>query len=87
MTEPHNPHLRAALMEVIENQLRDGAPMETRKTLARLMALGFTRERAMELIGCVLTAEMFDMQKAKETYNESRYLSRLQALPEMPWEG
>jgi hypothetical protein len=37
-----NPALRAAIMEVVENQLRDNTPSETRPTLARLMGQGYS---------------------------------------------
>lgn len=85
MTQPpHNPHLRGHLLEVVENQLRDGTPPETAATLARLIEQGDSRERAIELIACVLVTEIFDVLKNRGTYDEARYTAALRRLPEMP---
>ena len=81
-----NPHLRRAILEVVENQLRDGTPPETRATLERLMGDGRSREEAVQLIGCVVTTEIFDVLKNREPYNETRYVAALRALPRLPWE-
>ena len=34
----YNPHLKAAILEVVENLIRDDDPSETRQTLERLLA-------------------------------------------------
>jgi hypothetical protein len=85
--EPVNPNLRRVLLEVVDNQLRDNTPPETRVTLARLISEGFSRDRAIELIACVVTSEIFDVLKSGQLYDEDRYLAGLRALPQMPWEG
>ena len=84
--QPFNPHLQRAILEVVENQLRDGTPPETRSTLERLMADGRSREEAVKLIGCVVSTEIFDVLKNQEPYNETRYVAALRALPKLPWE-
>jgi hypothetical protein len=35
-----NPHLAAAILEIVDTQLRDGTPKETRQTFDRLLAGG-----------------------------------------------
>ena len=35
-----NPHLKAAILEVVDNQIRDNDPPETKKTFNRLMKEG-----------------------------------------------
>jgi len=85
--QPHSPELRRALLEIVENQLRDGIPPETRVTLDRLITEGFSRERALELIACVVSSEIFDILKSGQPYDEGSYLAGLRALPQMPWEG
>src|SRR5262249_44491841 len=80
MGEAPNPRLRRALLEVVENQLRDGTPPETRQTLDRLMAAGHARERAVELIACVVSSEVFDVLRSGKPYDEARYLAGLRAL-------
>jgi hypothetical protein len=84
--QPTNPELRRVLLEIVHNQLREGNPPETRTTLERLMAEGFTREHALELIACVVSAEIFDVLKNNQLYQETRYLSGLRALPRLPWD-
>ncbi len=84
--KPHNPELRRALLEVVENQLRDGSPPETRTTLDRLLRDGFSRDQALELIACVVSSEIFDVLKSGRPYQEARYLAGLRALPALPWE-
>ena len=84
---PQNPELRRALLEVVDNQLRDGNPPETRATLERLLAEGFSREQALDLIACVVCSEIFDVLKSGRPYEEGRYLAGLRGLPRMPWEG
>ena len=71
----------------MDNQLRDNTPPETRLTLERLIAEGHSRERAVELIACVVTSEIFDIMKKGEVFDEARYVAALRALPKLPWEG
>jgi hypothetical protein len=46
-----NLHLQQAILEVVENQLRANDPPETRQTLDRLLASGYSRKDAIKLIG------------------------------------
>lgn len=77
---------QAAILEIIENQIRDNSPREVRPTLKRLLSEGQTKEEAMKLIGCVVAVEMFEIMKYKKPFNESRYVENLSKLPEMPWQ-
>ena len=80
-----NPYLRAAIMEVIENQLRNNVPPQTRQTFRRLIEAGYSEEEAKRLIGCVVSAEIFDVLKKNEPFNLERFVKALNKLPEMPW--
>ena len=51
-----NPHLKAVILEVVDNQLRANKPPETRSTLERLIKEGYSKEEAKKLIGCVVTS-------------------------------
>ena len=84
--QPYNPALRRALFEIVDNQLRDGTPPETRLTLQRLIGDGLSRKAARELIACVVSAEIFDVLKSGQPYQADRYLAGLRALPRLPWE-
>jgi hypothetical protein len=86
MDEAPNPHLRRAILEVVDNQLRDDTPPETKMTLDRLIAEGHTRTAAIELIACVVSTEIFQVLKSRRPYDNASYVAALQALPRLPWE-
>jgi len=77
---------RAALVETVENQLRDNSPPVTRLTLARLQAEGYSRNDAVHLIVCVLSAEIFEMLEVKRVFDAAHYASLLEALPQLPYD-
>jgi hypothetical protein len=81
-----NPRLKRALLDIVNNQLRDGTPPETAETFARLQAEGYTPQEAKEMIACVVTSEVFDIMKNNQVYDEARYVKALKALPKMPWD-
>jgi len=79
-----NPLLKATILEVVDNQLRANDPPETRLTLERLIREGHSKQEAKELIGCVVTSEIFDIMKSKEEFNPARYRAALARLPQLP---
>ena len=81
-----NPDLRAAIMEVIENQLRNNDPPETGQTFKRLIQAGHSEKEAKRLIACVVSAEILDVLKKNEPFNLDRFIKGLNKLPAMPWE-
>lgn len=81
-----NPALRAAILEVVDNQLRDDTPPEARQTLERLVQMGYTREGARELIATAVITEIFEVMKEGRPYDEARYLAALARLPTLPWD-
>jgi hypothetical protein len=87
---PKQPYYRvlcAAIREVVDNQLRDGTPPETRATLKRLMADGIPEQEARELIARVVSTEILDVLKSGQPYQVERYVAGLRALPRLPWEN
>ena len=84
MTDPEIT--RAAIFEIIENQMRDDTPPETKQTYDRLIADGHSREETMKLIGCAVSSEIFDVLKQQQPFNQDRYVAALQSLPELPWD-
>ena len=76
-----------AIIEVIENQLRDNKPPETKRTLKRLMSMGESRENAIRYVACALSVEIFEAMKNHSPYNEERYIKNLKALPTLPDDG
>lgn len=77
---------RATLVEAVENQLRDNTPPITRLTLARLQSEGYSRNDAVHLIVCVLSAEIFEMLEVKRVFDVPHYASLLEALPQLPYD-
>jgi hypothetical protein len=84
MSKPDPTILRAAILEVVENQLRDNTPPESKQTFERLVAEGLDVEEAKRLIGVVVVHEIFNVLKRGETYNPVRYIAALKRLPKLP---
>ena len=77
-----NPALTAAILEVVDTQLRENTPPETRQTFDRLVTAGYAPEDVRRLIGNVVAQEIFYVLQRGEVYNEQRYLAALHGLPE-----
>lgn len=86
MSKPNPAVVRAAILEVVENQLRDGKPPETKQTYQRLVAEGHSEEEAKRLIAVVVTSEIFDVLKHKKPYDEARFIAALRQLPKLPYD-
>jgi len=79
-----NKRLNKAIHEVVENQLRDLNPPETKETFDRLIEEDYSEEEARTLIGYVVASEIFDILKYMKPYNHERYVEALRRLPELP---
>jgi hypothetical protein len=84
--EKTNPYLRAAFLEVVDNQLRDNDPPETKETLDRLKAEGYSAEDAKLLIAQAVVVEAYTIIKTKAPFNRERFVRNLMALPQEPKE-
>ena len=84
LTEKHI-ELQKAILKVVDKQLKTNHPKETRETLQRLMAEGYTEKQAMDLIGHVVASEIISVIADGKRYDEIRYITALHALPELPW--
>ena len=78
-----NPHLKSAILEVVDNQLQANDPPETRQTFDRLISEGYFEEEAKKLIGCIVTSEIFDVLKKQEPFNPERFAKALNDLPKL----
>jgi hypothetical protein len=81
-----NPKAKAAILEVVENQIRDNTPPETRETYNRLLKQGYSDEEARELIGAIVSSQIYEVLKHQRPYDQSSYIKALRQLPELPWE-
>jgi hypothetical protein len=84
--QEYNPHLQAAIFQVVDNQMAAGDPPETKQTFERLLGEGFSRKDAKKLIGQAVCVEIYRIGKYKEVFNRERYLRNLRNLPEAPEE-
>ncbi len=77
-----NPHLKAAILEVVENQLRENNPPETRQTFERLLATGYSLQEAMEMIGSAVVGEIWAVLKENKPYDAVRFREALKKVLE-----
>jgi len=81
-----NPRLKESFLEVVENQIRDNDPPETRATLKRLISKGISEDNAKMYIAQAVCVEVWDTLANQRTFNQDRYLRNLKNLPEEPQE-
>src|SRR2546422_2788788 len=75
-----NPHLKAAILEVIENQIHTGDPPETQQTLERLLVAGSLRKQDIEMIGSALVEEIWAILHDHKPFDRARFTSLLEQL-------
>jgi hypothetical protein len=73
--------LSAPIREVVDNQLYDGTPPETRQTFERLIAQGVSAEEARRLIGLVVASEAFAIIRNGKPHDQGRFIAALHRLP------
>ena len=74
------------LLEVVDNQIRENDPPETKTTLQRLIKEGYSENDAKKLIAGVVVKVIHGMLKEKETYNQEQYIKALKSLPDSAFE-
>jgi hypothetical protein len=77
---PFNPHLKAAILEIVENQLRDGDPPETRQTLERLLTAGYSHQQAIEMIESAVVEEIWAVLHEHKPFDRTRFTALLKQL-------
>ncbi|QTN32541.1 hypothetical protein HZ994_09430 [Akkermansiaceae bacterium] len=82
--DDHNPHLKAAFIETVENQLENNDPPEARETLARLMNQGISEDDAKVYIAQAISIEVFDLLQNQGEFSNERYVKNLKRLPSEP---
>ena len=75
-----------AMVEAVENQMRDDDPPEVNQAMSRLLTLGETRENAMRYIATVFSVEVYETMKNHTLFDVSRYVKNLNALPKLPYD-
>ena len=78
--------LRSAFLEIVDNQLREEDPPQTKATYKRLVDQGYSDQEARNLIGCAVISEIYDILKQNKPFVIKRFVRALRRLPELPWE-
>jgi hypothetical protein len=86
MTEK-NGGVSKFILDVVEKQLRSDTPPQTRVTLERLVAQGFSKEEAKHLIGSAVVIEMRAVVEESRAFSRERFVSLLEDLPRLPAQG
>lgn len=69
--------VRDAFLDTVLNQLETGDPPETKVTLDRLMAEGYSRAHALQAIAAALRTEMNRMLSESTPFDNDKYASLL----------
>lgn len=77
---PVNYHLKATILEVVENQLSLSDLPIVKETFDRLRKNGDTAQMAKEKIASVLLGQMYDVLKDNIPFDEIRYEKELNKL-------
>jgi hypothetical protein len=76
--------LRTAILEIVDNQIRNHDPPEALATYDRLIGQGHSDKEARRLVGCVVASELVGILKESREYDHRRYMAALEALPRLP---
>ena len=81
-----NEKAKTAVLETVENQLRDGNPPQTRETYERLLAEGYSDDDARLLIGNAVIRQIYRVLKTRSPFDLQEFVADLERLPELPEE-
>jgi hypothetical protein len=76
--------VKRAILDVVNNQLRDNTPPEARQAYQRLVEQGYSPGGAKRLIANLVAREIYNVLKADQPYDQARYIAALRRLPELP---
>lgn len=79
-----NKILQREILGIVDNQIRDEAPPETKQTFERLVKSGYSATDAKKYIGQCVAVEIFNIMKHHQTFDEKRYVQNLLNLPKEP---
>ena len=75
------------MYQVVDNQLRDENPPETKQTFERLLVEGHSPEDARRMLAAIVSSEVFEVLKRQQPYDPARYVAALRRLPKLPDES
>ena len=74
-------HLKQLIIQVVNNQLRAKDPPETKETCDRLVAEGYSRQEAKELIAAVVATHIYTVLNDQTMFDKALYVRQLKELP------
>ena len=80
-----NDILREQILQVVETQLNEKKPPETRQNYNRLLQSGISDENAKIYIGQCVSVEIFHAMKHHQPFNQERFKKNLKNLPKEPF--
>ncbi|MEA2600248.1 MAG: hypothetical protein QOF89_1240 [Acidobacteriota bacterium] len=80
----NDPILHAAVLRMVDQQIADRDPPETRETVERLLAAGYSPEHVRRMIGFLIVCELTDGMLHQTPFDTKRFVENLRRLPEMP---
>ena len=86
MAEHDINRLQKAIVSVVEQQINDGDPPDTRETYERLTGQGYSVDEAKKLIGYVVGVEFFNVVRKDRKYDAEGFAGMLAQLPKLPWD-
>ena len=81
-----NEIMRQQIFTVIETQIKQNDPPETKITYDRLRKQGFDDYTSRQYIGQCVAVEIFSVMKYGEEFNKERFIKNLLKLPKEPFE-
>lgn len=81
-----NEILRERIFEIVDNQIKDNDPPETKMSYDRLRKLGFDDFQTKQMIGQCIAVELYEVIKFKKPYDNKRYIENLIKLPKEPFD-
>ena len=81
-----NKILQQQIFEIIDNQIKNGDPPETKQTLDRLVKSGYSNTDAKKYIGQCVAVELFNVMHNQQPFDEKRYIQNLLNLPKEPFD-
>ena len=79
-----NQILREQIFEVVNTQLDNNDPPETRITYTRLIGMGYDEHDVKKMIGQCVSIEIFEVLKNQKPFDRIRYVKNLNLLPKLP---
>ena len=80
-----NPNAKKAIMTAVRDQLNSPESPYVKEAHNRLIKEGHTKEEVMNMLGVVLSTEMWEISVKQRPFDQKTYIQRLEGLPDMNW--